>query len=127
MANSNYKPTSTFPASPTTPMRHFRRASLFVLSSRFEGLPNVLIEALACGCPAVSTDCPSGPSEILHQGRYGILAPPGDPAALATAMAAGLDRNWNPDLLARPGAEFSVQKSLDRISRNDRLSRWPRR
>ena len=57
------------------PYAFMSKASMLVLSSIYEGLPNVLIEALACGCPIVSTDCPSGPSEILEKGKYGTLVP----------------------------------------------------
>lgn len=66
---------------------YLRRASVFLLSSDYEGLPRVLIEALAVGCPSVATDCASGPFEILDGGAAGLLAPCGDAEQLADALA----------------------------------------
>lgn len=74
----------------TNPYAWLARADLFVLSSAWEGSPNALTEALALGIPAVSTDCRSGPREVLAGGRYGLLVPVGDAAALARAMESTL-------------------------------------
>ena len=68
------------------PFAFMSKAAVFVLSSRLEGLPSALIEALACGCPVVSTDCPSGPSEILDGGNYGHLVPVGDARTMCEAI-----------------------------------------
>jgi glycosyltransferase involved in cell wall biosynthesis len=72
------------------PYPYMVRAAAFVLSSRWEGLPSVLIEALFCGPPIISTNCPSGPVEILDGGRHGSLVPVGDATALAEAIGAAL-------------------------------------
>lgn len=69
------------------PLPYIKAASVFALSSRWEGLPTVLIEALACGTPIVSTDCPSGPSEVLENGVWGQLVPMGDVQALSDGIA----------------------------------------
>ena len=73
------------------PFRFMSRCRVFVLSSAFEGLPGVLIQAMACGAAVVATDCPTGPAEIVHPGRDGLLVPVGDPAAMAAAILALLE------------------------------------
>ena len=92
----------------------YRHAACFVLSSRYEGWGNVLMEALANECPVVSFDCDYGPSEILEDGKYGLLAPEGDVGALVEAMARVLDDDALRRDLAARGPEraraFSVEK-----------------
>ncbi|MEZ4662527.1 MAG: glycosyltransferase [Caldilineaceae bacterium] len=73
------------------PYAYMANAALFVLSSSWEGLPTVLIEAIYCGAPVVATDCPSGPHEILAAGQYGALAPVNDVDALSRIIEAALD------------------------------------
>lgn len=100
------------------------RAALFVLPSHYEGLPGVLIQALACGCPVVATDCPTGPREILEDGRYGPLTPVGDVDALATAMMATLIAPPSKAALRARGEDFSVDRAVDRyLALFDRLAR----
>jgi glycosyltransferase involved in cell wall biosynthesis len=94
------------------PYAYFRRASVFVLSSAWEGLPNVLIEAMACGCPVVSTDCPSGPQEILDGGRVGRLVPVGDAEAMAEAIIAVLDSPPAPQVMIERAREFSFERAI---------------
>ena len=96
------------------PYAFMARASLFVLSSRYEGLSTVLIEAMACGCPVVSTDCPHGPREILEDGKHGPLAPVGDAEALAAAMARTLDAPPRAETLRERASFFGVARAIDR-------------
>ena len=96
------------------PLAFMARASVFVLSSLYEGLPGVLIQALACGCPVVSTDCPSGPAEVLDGGRFGPLVPVGDVAALAGAIEQVLDDPPSAESLRARAELFSVERSADR-------------
>ncbi|AFY66676.1 glycosyltransferase [Geitlerinema sp. PCC 7407] len=95
------------------PYAYMAQASVFVLSSIFEGFGNVVAEALAAGTPVVSTDCESGPAEILENGRYGRLTPTRDPEAIARAVLQTLDEPRNsPELIAR-AQSFSVANITD--------------
>jgi len=85
------------------------RAKLLVLSSQWEGLGGVLLEALCLGVPIVATDCPSGPAEVLEHGRFGTLVPPGDAPKLAEAMA---------QVLAGGGPKFDREEALARFQPN---------
>ena len=95
------------------PYAFMSRASLFVLSSIHEGLSMVLVEAMACGCPCVSTDCPTGPGEILRDGETGALVPVGDEAALAEAMERALDQPPDASILRRRADDFSVERAVE--------------
>jgi glycosyltransferase involved in cell wall biosynthesis len=102
-----------FPGFVANPYPYMKRAALFVLSSHREGFPNVLAEALAAGCPVVSTDCPSGPMEILDRGRFGRLVPVGAAEEMAAAMLAALRGPRNAEALQARAAEFSFDRAVD--------------
>lgn len=89
------------------------KAAVLALSSRWEGSPNVLVEAMACGTPVVATDCPSGAAETLADGRFGPLVPVGDDAALAKAIARTLDEPVSKEDLLRRAEDFSVGQATD--------------
>jgi glycosyltransferase involved in cell wall biosynthesis len=91
------------------PFEYYSHARAFVLSSRYEGFGMVLVEALSCGCPVVSTDCPSGPAEILENGTYGTLVPVGDVQAMANAIRNVLDAPLDRLALKRRAAQFALE------------------
>lgn len=99
----------SLPGFKANPYAYMSRATVFVLSSLLEGLPNALIEALACGCPVVSTNCRSGPQEILANGAFGSLVPVGDERALAKAILNTLEHPPNAERLRARAAEFDIQ------------------
>jgi glycosyltransferase involved in cell wall biosynthesis len=85
------------------PLKFFAKSDVFVLSSLVEGLPNVLVEAMLCGCTPVSTDCPTGPRELLGEGKFGYLVPVHDPEAMAGAILKAL---------AAPASDASLREAI---------------
>lgn len=101
----------------TNPYPWIAHADLLVLCSDHEGMPNVLIEALLLGTPVISTDCPSGPREVLAAGRYGRLIPCGDSAALVTAIEETLDgKHELPPFDATPFSPTAVIERLEHLA-----------
>ena len=103
----------SLPGFADNPYAFMSKATAFVLSSRLEGLPNALIEALACGCPVISTDCRSGPKEILDNGVFGALVPVGDDKALAEAINQTLEHPLPVDRLRARAAEFDIHTIVE--------------
>lgn len=95
-----------FPGFQANPFAYMARAAVFVLASEREGLPGALVQAMACGCPVVATDCPSGPAEILEDGAIGSLVPVGDVEAMARAIE---------DSIARPPDAARLRARADRF------------
>jgi glycosyltransferase involved in cell wall biosynthesis len=102
----------TFGGHQPTPHGYISQADVFVMSSRAEGFGNVIVEALACGVPVVSTDCPTGPGEILAHGRFGRLTPVGEPEALAGAILEALDSPPDPAGLRWRAETFSIEQAV---------------
>lgn len=95
------------------PYAYMAASAMLVLSSAWEGFGNVLVEAMAAGTPVVSTNCDSGPSEILADGYYGQLVPVGNPQALAMAIASTLATPLNSKMLRERAQVFSLENALD--------------
>jgi len=107
---------SNSPVSWRTRSTTWQNADVFVLSSWYEGFGNVLIEAMATGCPVVSTDCPSGPHEILEGGTYGPLVPVQDPVRMAEAIDTTLADQPERMFLTARADEFSIPRITEQYT-----------
>jgi glycosyltransferase involved in cell wall biosynthesis len=96
------------------PLKYLARAGLFVLSSNWEGMSNVLLEALACGCPVVATDCPTGVRELLEEGGLGAIVPVDDVDSMARAILVKLSETPNREALRGQAARHDRSAALDR-------------
>lgn len=96
------------------PLKYFSRSKVFVLSSYAEGLPNVLVEAMACGCTPVATDCPTGPREVLKGGEYGHLIPMRDPEAMAAAIQKALEQPMSTEQLREAVEPFTEEQVIQK-------------
>ena len=101
-----------FPGFQRNPFAWMSRARVFVMSSIFEGAPNVVVQAKACGTTVVSTDCPGGAREMLGDGTWGALTPVGDHRAMAAAISAALDNPMPPGRLMERANDFSAESSI---------------
>ncbi len=102
-----------FPGFVKDPYPYMAHSKLFAFSSLWEGLGFVLIEALAVGTPVVSTDCPSGPAEILENGKYGKLVPVKDPEKMAEAIIETLKNPKDPEFLKQAARPYTIEQSTD--------------
>jgi glycosyltransferase involved in cell wall biosynthesis len=101
-----------FPGFVSNPYAYMAQATVLVLSSAWEGFGNVIVEAMAAGTPIVSTDCESGPAEILANGQYGKLVPVGNAEDMAQAIAATLEDTPDREILKKRANDFSLEKAL---------------
>ena len=103
----------SLPGFVANPYAYLSRAAAFALTSRWDGMPVALLEALSLGVPSVACDCPSGPREVLADGRYGPLVPVGDDAALAAALGEVLDHPLPKATLQEAARPYTVEASAD--------------
>ncbi|VAW45907.1 hypothetical protein MNBD_GAMMA03-241 [hydrothermal vent metagenome] len=92
------------------PLKYYNKADVFVLSSYVEGLPNVLVEAMMCGCTPVSTNCPTGPEEVLQNEKFGYLVPVHNPVAMAKGLENALNNPIPPEILAQGVNYFTADE-----------------
>ena len=104
-----------FVGSVKNPEDHYRSAGLFVLSSRYEGFPNALLEAMASGCAVIAADCPGGISQIITNGANGLLVPPNNVQALAEALDRLLTNRAERDRLGSQAEQVRTRFSMERI------------
>jgi len=114
----------------SNPFKYFSKSSLFVLSSRVEGLPNVIVEAMMCGCKIVSYDCPTGPREILQNGKYGTLVKPGDISMLSSSMIDLLKNTQPGNYFESAFKPFMMEQVLEQHRKSLKISKdnfYPRK
>jgi glycosyltransferase involved in cell wall biosynthesis len=104
-------------------LKYFKRANVFALSSHVEGLPNVLVEAMMCGCTPVSTDCPTGPREVLKDGEYGYLTPVGDITSMANGIRKALKNPIPEGILKKAVEPFSELKVFEEHCKSLEISK----
>jgi glycosyltransferase involved in cell wall biosynthesis len=102
------------PGNVPNPLKYFAHAPVFALSSHVEGMPNALVEAMMCGCTPVATNCPTGPRELLNDGKFGYLVSVGDPISIARGIEWALERPIDKNLLAEAIAPFEEQTVIAR-------------
>ena len=95
------------PGGKANPYPYLLACDLFIMSSDYEGLTTIIVQALSCGTPVLSTDCPHGPFEILENGKFGTLVPMNNACLLAEAIPYALSKKWSFKKLQKRSLDFS--------------------